>query len=117
MGIMERYCINCASTCVEWMRRGFTNQRKRRKLEMAKGIKTGGRQKGSPNKLTKQLKDMILDALDESGGVEYLKQTAIDHPTAFLTLVGKVLPLQVTGADGGPIQEDRHVTISFVKPE
>ena len=70
---------------------------------MAKGIKTGGRQKGSPNKLTKQLKDMILEALDESGGVEYLKQTAIDHPTAFLTLVGKVLPLQVTGSDGGPL--------------
>lgn len=71
---------------------------------MAAGRKTGGRQKGSPNKLTKQLKDMILEALDESGGVEYLKQTAIDHPTAFLTLVGKVLPLQVTGNDGGPVE-------------
>lgn len=70
---------------------------------MAAGRKTGGRQKGSPNKLTKQLKDMILEALEESGGVEYLKQTAIDHPTAFLTLVGKVLPLQVTGDGGGPI--------------
>lgn len=70
---------------------------------MAAGRKTGGRQKGSPNKLTKQLKDMILEALDESGGVEYLKQTAIDHPTAFLTLVGKVLPLQVTGEGGGPL--------------
>lgn len=70
---------------------------------MAAGRKTGGRQKGSPNKLTKQLKDMILDALDESGGIEYLKQTAIDHPVAFLTLVGKVLPLQVTGEGGGPL--------------
>lgn len=70
---------------------------------MAAGRKTGGRQKGSQNKLTRQLKDMILEALDESGGVEYLKQTAIDHPTAFLTLVGKVLPLQVTGDGGGPL--------------
>lgn len=70
---------------------------------MAAGRKTGGRQKGSPNKVTKQLKDMILDALDESGGVEYLKKTAIDHPAAFLTLVGKVLPLQVTGDGGGPL--------------
>ena len=70
---------------------------------MAKGIKTGGRQKGSLNKTTKELKDMILQALDESGGVDYLKQTAIDHPTAFLTLIGKVLPLQVTGGDGGPL--------------
>jgi len=70
---------------------------------MAKGIKTGGRQKGSPNKITAQLKDMILQALDESGGVEYLKQTAIDHPAAFMTLLGKVLPLQVTGDGGGPV--------------
>lgn len=70
---------------------------------MAKGIKTGGRKPGSPNKMTKQLKDTILQALDESGGVEYLKQTAIDHPAAFLTLIGKVLPLQVTGENGGPM--------------
>lgn len=70
---------------------------------MALGRKTGGRQKGSPNKMTKQLKDTILQALDESGGVEYLKQTAIDHPAAFLTLIGKVLPLQVTGEGGGAL--------------
>lgn len=76
---------------------------------MAAGKKTGGRQKGSPNKLTKQLKDMILEALDESGGVEYLKQTAIEHPTAFLTLVGKVLPLQVTGEGGGAVQFEQIV--------
>ena len=74
---------------------------------MALGKKTGGRQKGSPNKLTAQLKDMILQALDEShpdGGVGYLKQTAIEHPAAFVTLVGKVLPLQVTGENGGPLE-------------
>jgi len=70
---------------------------------MAYGRKTGGRQKGSPNKLTATLKDMVLQALDESGGVEYLKQTAIDNPSAFLTLVGKVMPLQVTGENGGPV--------------
>lgn len=71
---------------------------------MAAGRKTGGRQKGSLNKTTAQLKDMVLDALSESGGVEYLKQTAIDHPVAFMTLLGKVLPLQVTGENGGPLQ-------------
>lgn len=70
---------------------------------MALGKKTGGRQKGSPNKVTKQLKDTILQALDEAGGVAYLKQTALDHPGAFLTLVGKVLPLQVTGEGGGAL--------------
>ena len=64
--------------------------------------KTGGRKKGAPNKVNAALKDMILTALDESGGVEYLKAQAEANPNAFLTLVGKVLPMTVqgTGDDG-----------------
>lgn len=64
------------------------------------GERRGGRQKGTTNKLTAALKDMILTALDEAhpdGGIEYLKAQASANPTAFLTLVGKVLPLQVAG--------------------
>lgn len=74
------------------------------------GERRGGRKKGVPNKTTQALKDMILEALDGVGGIEYLKARAVDEPKAFLTLVGKVLPMQVTGADGGPI----HVAISAV---
>ena len=59
-----------------------------------------GRPKGSANKVTKELKDMILAALEESGGVEYLKKRAQDNPAAFLTLIGKVLPLQVGNVPG-----------------
>lgn len=62
-----------------------------------------GRPKGVPNKLTTELKDMILQALANKGGVSYLEQQAEQSPTAFLTLVGKVLPLQVTGAHGAPL--------------
>lgn len=72
-----------------------------------KGRKAGpGRPKGLPNKVTTQLKDMILGALDEAGGVEYLKERARDPRTAsaFLGLVGKVLPMQVSGIDGNAIQ-------------
>jgi len=63
---------------------------------------TGGSRKGKPNKSTAALKDMILGALDESGGVSYLVKRANDPRTAsaFLSLVGKVLPMQVTGANG-----------------
>jgi hypothetical protein len=71
--------------------------------------KTGGRTKGTPNKVTKEVKEMILQALDEAGGVEYLRARALDTPGPFLTLVGKVLPLQVTGENGGP------VTVEIVK--
>lgn len=56
-----------------------------------------GRIKGSQNKLTKALKDMILAALDRAGGEDYLVKQAEANPTAFLTLVGKVLPLQLAG--------------------
>lgn len=65
----------------------------------------GGSRKGIPNKVTAELKTMILGALDESGGVAYLKKRANDPRTAsaFLTLLGKVLPLQVTGEGGGAV--------------
>jgi hypothetical protein len=71
----------------------------------AKGqAKTGGRRKGTPNKLNADVKAMILGALDDAGGQEYLTKQAKENPTAFLTLVGKILPLQVTGNDGGPLE-------------
>ncbi len=63
-----------------------------------------GRVKGVPNKVTGALKDMILGALDAAGGQHYLTQQAHAHPGAFFTLLGKVLPLQVTGNDEGPIK-------------
>ena len=55
------------------------------------------------NKLTTEVKEMILQALENAGGVEYLASKAETHPGPFLALVGKVLPLQVTGANGQPI--------------
>jgi hypothetical protein len=65
---------------------------------MAKGKKTGGRQKGSPNKTTAELKAMILGALSEVGGQAYLVQQALDNPNAFMTLVGKVVPRDINAA-------------------
>lgn len=62
-----------------------------------------GRKKGSVNKIPAALKDMILTALDKSGGVDYLVTQADENPNAFLTLVGKVLPLQVDAAHSGEI--------------
>lgn len=65
-----------------------------------------GRKKGVPNKTTAAVKDMILQALANKGGVKYLETQADKNPTAFLTLVGKVLPLDVnanlTGQIGMP---------------
>lgn len=71
---------------------------------MALGKKTGGRVAGTPNKVSKALKDMILGALDAAGGEKYLLEQAERNPQAFLTLVGKVLPSEISGANGGPIR-------------
>lgn len=56
-----------------------------------------------PNKLTSDVKGMILAALDKAGGVEYLVLQARESPAAFMTLVGKVLPTQIANADGSNI--------------
>ncbi|TXH83578.1 MAG: hypothetical protein E6Q77_03995 [Rhizobium sp.] len=62
-----------------------------------------GRPKGSLNKTTVAIKEAVLAALDQAGGVDYLVQQSEENPTAFLTLVGKVLPLQVDANHGGKI--------------
>ena len=62
--------------------------------------KTGGRPKGGLNKTTALVKDMVIQALDEAGGVDYLVDVAKDNPAAFCTLIGKVLPMNHTSEDG-----------------
>jgi len=64
--------------------------------------------KRGPAKVTKALKDAILEAGEVAGGkdgmVGYLVTQAKEQPAAFLGLIGKVLPLQLAGPGGGAIQ-------------
>ena len=69
----------------------------------APGERRGGRQKGTPNKVNSDLKEMILGALAGAGGQDYLQRQAELNPGAFLTLIGKVLPMQITGEGGGSL--------------
>lgn len=82
---------------------------------IGKGKAGPGRPKGVPNRTTTLLKDAILVAAElagddykekgrgEGGLVGYLRVQAIDNPGPFMGLVGKVLPTQLTGANGGAI--------------
>lgn len=63
----------------------------------------GGSRKGRPNKITADVKAMILAALDKAGGADYLLKQSEKNPTAFLTLVGKVLPMTVAGDPENPV--------------
>lgn len=69
------------------------------------GKGNAGKPKGAVNKNTAAIKDMILEALHGVGGVDYLMECAKDDKSrsAFLGLVGKVLPMQITGDGGGPV--------------
>ena len=79
----------------------------KKRLPPAAGI---GRVKGVPNKTTALLKDAILKAAEQAGNkvgndglVSYLEVQATENPGPFMSLLGKVLPMQVTGADGGAV--------------
>ncbi len=71
---------------------------------MAKGGKRpgAGRKKGVPNKLTTDLKAMILQSLANVGGSAYLEQQSEKNPNAYLALIGRVLPLQVKEGGDDP---------------
>lgn len=73
---------------------------------MAKGIKTGGRTKGTPNKNTAAAKEAIEMVFEKLGGPNALHDWVVSNPDnrkAFYVQVWpKLLPLQVNGpgADG-----------------
>jgi hypothetical protein len=72
-----------------------------------------GRPKGARNKVSGLLKDAIIQAAIEAGGdhggegddhlVAYLTHIARTQPAAFCGLLGKVLPLTVTGDRRSPV--------------
>ena len=76
--------------------------------------KTGGRRRGSVNKTTALLKDAVLQAAeaagDKEGMVGYLTTQAKQNPTAFMSLLGRVLPLQNAANDDDGIK----IEVEFV---
>lgn len=84
-----------------------------------------GRKKGTPNKFTAQLKDMILEAAEQAGNdiepgegtVAYLKKQAKDNPGPFMSLLGKVMPTQLTGDPDSPISVVTRIERHIIDPE
>ncbi len=80
-----------------------------------------GRPKGSPNKTTALLKDAILEAAQKAGKKEgmvgYLVTQAHENPAAFMTLLGKVLPMQLTGPGENGEHLIRNIERTIVKAQ
>ncbi len=66
----------------------------------------GGRPKGTKNKNTTQVKEAFQMAFQGIGGVRELTKWGKDpkNKATFYTLYSKLLPVQHSGTDGGPIQ-------------
>ena len=57
--------------------------------------KTGGRKKGTPNRVTASVKEAILAAFEELGAHRYLVNVGRSDPRTFLALLGKLIPSEV----------------------
>jgi len=66
------------------------------RIQKGEVLNPKGRAKGVPNKYTQSIKEMVEEALQRAGGVEYLYGQALLNPKAFLPLVAKLLPSQPT---------------------
>jgi hypothetical protein len=62
-----------------------------------------GRKKGVPNRLTTAAREAFQMAFEGLGGVPALTQWAQENPTDFYKLFARLIPVEVTGKDGGPV--------------
>jgi hypothetical protein len=54
-----------------------------------------GRAKGTPNRTTREIKEIVLEALDRLGGPEYLERVGLEKPEVFCQLLARVIPSQI----------------------
>jgi hypothetical protein len=71
-----------------------------------------GRKPGVPNKITREIKEAVLLAFENKGGHKYLERMADEEPCAFMTLLGKILPVQLQAEINA--KSDHTVTFQMV---
>lgn len=91
-------------------------------MPFEKGAKPGpGRPKGLQNKNTLSVKAALHQAFDLLGGVRALFEWAGKNPSEFYKLWGRMIPTEITGADGKdllpPTQDDRENLQRYVQEQ
>jgi hypothetical protein len=76
-----------------------------------------GRKKGVTNGDTAKLRELILGALDQAGGQDYLYQQAFEEPKAFLQLIGKVIPKEVVAEVKSEVKSEVYLRPQLTKDE
>jgi hypothetical protein len=93
--------------------------------------KTGGRKKGSANKLTREISEAILEAGERvgydgkgRGGLTgLLQRLAMTHPPAYASLLGRLLPMKFNAAMNVSIRskedvirelKQRHIPVTHI---
>ena len=71
---------------------------------MAAGRKTGGRQKGTPNRTTASIKAAFVEAFEKLGGVDALVAWGNENPTDFYKLAARLIPTEVKADIEGGLQ-------------
>lgn len=85
---------------------------------MAAGRKTGGRQKGTPNKATAAVKDALTEAFGELGGVPSLVTWGRDQPGEFYKLWVKMLPQEIKADVAADVKATvRRIELVAVNPD
>lgn len=62
---------------------------------MAQGHKTGGRQKGSLNRVTTAFKDAVRIVYDDIGGHSAFAAWARENPTEFYRIAARLIPTEI----------------------
>jgi hypothetical protein len=84
---------------------------------MAKGQKTGGREKGTPNKTTAAVKEMLIAAFDDMGGLDALTDWGRENRTQFYQLWAKLLPQEIKSEvelKNDITAEERHARLAAI---
>ena len=73
-----------------------------------------GRPKGVPNKMSRNVKENIVDVFEAMGGIEKMTEWAMESPAQFYNIYSKLLPLTVDAEVNGTM-DIRNIVVNGVK--